>query len=95
MPTPLKTFTKDPAAVLDYTVDWDADDWLGSDTITGTPEWTVPSGITQASQSNTTTTATVWLSGGTANTDYDVACKITTTAGRTDERTIRIQVRNR
>jgi hypothetical protein len=95
MPNPLKTFTKDPAAVLDYTVDWDADDWLGSDTITGTPVWTLPSGITLASQSNTTTTATAWLSGGTANTDYDVACKITTTAGRTDERTIRIQVRNR
>lgn len=95
MALPLKTFTKDPAAVLDYTIDWDANDWLGSDTITGTPVWTVPSGLTKDSQSNTTTTATAWLSGGTADQDYDVACKITTTAGRTDERTIRIQVRNR
>lgn len=96
MALPLKTFTKDPAAVLDYTIDWDADDWLGSDTITGTPVWTVPAGLTQpTSASNTATTATVWLGSGTADQDYDVACKITTTAGRTDERTIRIQVRNR
>ena len=96
MALPLKTFTKDPAAVLDYTIDWDADDWLGSDTITGTPVWTVPSGLTQpTSASNTTTTATAWLSGGTADQDYDVACKITTVGTRTDERTIRLQVRQR
>ena len=95
MAFPLKTFTKDPDAVLDYTIDWDADDWLGSDTITGTPTWTVPAGLTLASQSSTTTTATAWISGGTVNTDYDVACKIVTAGGRTDERTIRIQVRQR
>lgn len=95
MVRPIGTAIKDPAAVLDYTLDWDAEDWLGADTITGTPVWTVPSGLTKDSQSNTTTTATAWLSGGTADQDYDVACKITTTAGRTDERTIRIQVRNR
>lgn len=92
---PLKTFTKDPDATLDYTVDWDGDDWLGSDTITGTPTWTLPSGVTLASQSNTTTTATAFISGGTANVDYDVACKIVTAGGRTDERTIRLQVRHR
>jgi len=91
----LKTFKKDPSAVLDYTVDWDADNWLGTDTITGAPVWTVPTGITKDSQSNTTTAATAWLSGGTHGADYDVACKITTAGGRTDERTIRIQVRNR
>lgn len=92
---PLKSFTKDPEALLDYTVDWDGDDWLGTDTITGTPTWTVPAGLTLAAQSNTTTTATVWLSGGMADTDYNVECKITTAGGRTDERTIRIQVRER
>jgi hypothetical protein len=92
---PLATFTKDPSAILDYSVDWDADNWLGTDTITGTPVWTVPAGITKTTQSNTTTVATAWFSGGTHGTDYDVACKITTAGGRTDERTIRLQVRNR
>jgi hypothetical protein len=95
MGVPIKTFTKDPEAVLDYTIDWDADDWLGSDTITGTPTWTVPAGLTKDAQSNTTTTATAWISGGTADNDYDVECKITTAGGRTDERTIRLQVRER
>lgn len=94
MPFPLKTFLKDPQAVLDYTLDWDADDWLGTDTI-ATVTWTLPAGITSASTSATTTTATNFLSGGTAGTDYDVACKITTAGGRTDERTIRLQVRQR
>lgn len=91
----LRTWKKDPQAVLDYTVDWDADDWLGTDTITGTPVWTLPAGITKDSQTNTTTTATIWLSGGTDGADYDIACKITTAGGRTDERTIRIQCRQR
>lgn len=95
MPHPLKTFKKDPDATLDYSLDWDADDWLGTDTISGTPTWTVPSGLTLETQSNTTTVATAWISGGTVNTDYDVACKITTAGGRIDERTIRLQVRQR
>lgn len=91
----LAAFLKDPSATLDYTVDWDADNWLGADTITGTPTWTVPGGLTLSSQSNTTTQATAWLSGGSDGTDYDVACRITTVGGRTDERTIRIRVRQR
>jgi hypothetical protein len=90
----LKTFLKDPSAVLDYSVDWDADDWLGTDTIS-TVTWTLPAGITSASTSATTTVATNFLSGGTHGVDYDVACKITTVGGRTDERTIRLQVRQR
>jgi hypothetical protein len=93
MPDYLKGFVKDPSAVLDYTWNWAA--WLGSDTITGTPTITTQSGLTKDSQSNTTTTVTAWLSGGTAGTTYTVACRIVTTAGRTDERTIQIAVRDR
>jgi hypothetical protein len=92
---PLRTFTKDPGAVLDYSFDWTVDGWIGADTITGTPVWTVPAGITKDSQSNTTTVATVVISGGTAGANYDVSCKITTAGGRTDERTFRLQVRDR
>lgn len=86
-------YVKDPDATLDYVWNWA--DWLGADTITGTPTFTVPSGLTKTAQSNTTTTATAWISGGTAGTTYDVACKIVTAGGRTDERTIKITVRNR
>ena len=86
-------YLKDPSAVLDYIFDWSA--WLGADTITGTPVITVPTGITLASQSNTPTTVTAWLSGGTAGTPYAVACKIVTVGARTDERTITVLVENK
>ena len=82
-------FTKDPDAVLDYVIDWSA--WLGVDTIS-TSTWTVAAGITKVVDTKTTTTATIWLSGGTAGTSYTVADKIVTAGGRTDERTLTIVV---
>jgi len=80
-------FLKDADAVLDYSVDWS--DWLGTDTIS-TSTWTVPTGITKNSDSKTDTATTVWLSGGTSGTNYALANKIVTAAGRTEERTITI-----
>lgn len=75
---------KDPGAVLNYTEDW-ADE-LGADTI-ASAAWTVPTGITKDSDSNTNTTATIVLSGGTAMQTYYVECEITTAAGLKDTRT--------
>ncbi len=91
----IAVFTKDPDSVLDYTIDWS--NWLtaaGSDTISSS-SWTVGTGITEDSDSNTTTTATIVVSGGTAGTDYDLANKVVTAGGRTVERTITIKVRQR
>lgn len=85
-------YIKDPNAVLDYTWDWSA--WLGADTI-ASKTVTVPTGITLASSSFTTTSVTAWLSGGTAGTIYTIECKIVTTGGRTDERSIMVQVAER
>lgn len=93
MATYEKRWVKDPDATLDYTWDWT--DWLNGDTISGTPTITVPAGITKSTQSNTTTAVTAWMTGGTVNGTYDIACKIVTAGGRTDERTVRIEVRNR
>ena len=81
-------FTKDPEATLDYQVDWE--DWLAGDTIS-TSAWTVPEGLTEVSDTKTTSTATVWLSGGTAGQTYAVENKIVTADARTDERTIYIE----
>jgi len=83
-------FTKDPDAVLDYTWDWE--DWLDSDTISSSSV-IVESGLTADSDSNTTTTVTVWLSGGTLGEDYKVTNRIVTAGSRTDDRTIIIKVR--
>ena len=86
------TFTKDPDATLDYQIDWSS--WLGSDTIS-TSTWTVPSGITKDSDTASTTTTTIWVSGGTAGTSYELVNRIVTAAGRTDDRTIQINVREK
>jgi hypothetical protein len=95
MTTLIRTFRKDPDATLDYGFDWEADDWLSSgETITDSV-WTVQTGLTKDSESNTETTTTVWLSGGTAGEVYTVANQITTSAGRIDERTFGIVVENR
>jgi len=93
MAAPLATIEKDPEASLVYTISWAA--WLpNSDTIASV-SWTVPTGITNAGVSSDTTTASITLSGGTVGMTYDVACKITTTAGLIDKRTLRFNINNR
>jgi hypothetical protein len=84
-------YPKDPAAKLDYKLDWLS--WLGDDTISASI-WTVPDGITKVSDTFEDTSATVWLSGGEAGRSYTVVNTITTTGGRIEERAIVIEVRN-
>ncbi len=86
------TFTKDPNAVLDYSVDWSR--WLDGDTI-ATSVWTVPAGLTKVSDTNTTTKTTAWLSGGAADQSYTVTNRITTTGGRTEDRSFILKVEER
>lgn len=87
------SWIKDPSATLDYTIDWTA--WLAGDTITGTPVWTVPAGLTKADESHTTTTSTVWISGGTIGSTYTLSVRVTTTGGRTDDRSIALVIADR
>ena len=87
---------KDPSAVLDYVFDWTG--WLATvETIETITDHTITAdtGITVDSSTELDGKVTVWLSGGTAGINYKVACLITTSAGRTDERTIWIKVTNR
>lgn len=83
---------KDPNAVTDFQIDWT--DWLNGDTIS-TSTWTVETGITQDSESETTAITTIWLSGGTAGVTYTVTNRIVTAAGRTDDRSIAVRVVDR
>ncbi len=53
-------------------------DWLGSGVEIDSVSWTVPSGLTAANDSNTTTTASNYFSGGTDGEEYLVKCSITT-----------------
>jgi len=97
----IATIEKDVDAVLDYKFDWKTNtngrgftDWLESGETISSQTITADSGITVDSSAitDTSTTVTVWLSGGTAGTSYEIACEIVTSAGRTDERTGTISV---
>lgn len=90
----MKGFVKDPDATLDYSFDWGP--WLQNDTIS-TSTWIVDSGVTivPASESFTTTTTTMFLSGGVDGENYTVTNRITTVGSRTDERSIEIKIRQR
>lgn len=94
---------KDPNATLDYAIDLangglndgSSTDtgWLQADTISSV-SWTVPTGITSTTSSNTATVATIWLSGGTAGTDYLVTARVTTASGRVTDVSLLIKVRS-
>jgi hypothetical protein len=87
---------KSPTEVRNYRVDWSTP--LGSDTITGTPTWTISgadSSLTKDAQTTTTTTADIVLSGGTLGVTYQVKCQVTTVAGYTFERTNLISISTR
>lgn len=81
---------KVPNAVLDYQLNWDK--WLDTDETITASTWTVSAGITMSDSANTDRTATVILSGGTAGQPYTATNQVTTSGGRTDERTLKIRV---
>lgn len=90
---PVGVFNKDPNAVLDFYLDYT--DWLeGADTLASTA-WTIPGGITKDSDTVTASLVGIWLSAGVDATTYDLLCRVTTTAGRIDDRTVRVIVGNR
>jgi hypothetical protein len=88
------TFTKDPDAVLDYSVDWLL--WLAGDQISSS-EWILEPGATIVKVTDTSTTSrtVVWLSGGDKGITYLVTNRIVTAGGRTDDRTISVKVEDR
>ena len=102
----MKTYVKDPQAELDYKFDWApltneapgaVSDWLASGETIESYTLTIAGGITNVSDSRTdsNTSVTVWLSGGSAGREYRVTCHIVTSAWREDDRTIVVKVRQR
>lgn len=89
-------FIKDPDAVLDYKWDWD--DWLEAGESISSRTVTVASGDVTVNSSSITDSGrsvTAWLSGGAADTSNELTCHIVTDAGREDDRTIRVSIRER
>ena len=84
----------DPNDVKEYTANWEAEMNRTSDTI-ATSVWAIDSGTaTIDSDTNTTTSATVWLSAATAGPVH-ARNRITTTGGRTLDQTLILTVESR
>ena len=88
------TFTKDPDAVLDYSVDWLL--WLAGDQISSS-EWILEpvATIQKITDTFTNSRTVVWLGGGDRGVTYLVTNRIVTVGGRTDDRTISVKVEDR
>jgi len=90
----------DPNAVLEY--GWDYTSWLESDETIDDAVWTIsPTGegalvkSTVHDESITDGKCVVWLQGGVVGVVYSATCHITTSAGRQDDRTLKIRVKQR
>ena len=90
----IKTYTKDPQAFLDYSIDWSA--WLADNETIVTSTWAADSAdLTLSLLANDGTLTTVWIAGGEAGKDYLVTNTITTVDGRIDERSITLTCEQR
>lgn len=80
---------KDPDATVDYEFLWAPS--LDGDTISAS-DFLLPDGMTEVSSSNTDTTATVFVSGGSCGAIYRLTNRIVTAGGRTLDKTIRVRI---
>lgn len=101
----MTTYIKDSAAVLDYMFDW-SDDLDDGETIVDAEvtvaggglvkdSQLVTDGTNRAGETVTSAAVVVWLSDGDTGDEGTATCQITTSAGRIDERTMTIKVRER
>ncbi len=88
---------KDPAAVLDYAVDWGAE-YLNGDALTES-RWTVvpaeSGGLSIVSSRFDLMLSTVQVGGGIAGRIYRLTNHVTTAEGREDSRSIMVRVEKR
>lgn len=88
--------SKDPDEILDYGFDWDPALEDGEEI--DTSEWRIrpddPQGVQVASKGDTAypTATTVWLEGGKNHKTYVVTNEVTTTKGRTYNRSFELSV---
>ena len=85
-------FYKAPAEKLDFQVDWTA--FLEGDTIASSA-WAVEDDnedVTLSDDTSTSSTATVWAVGGNIGYSYALTNTIVTAAGRTEARTLYLDI---
>lgn len=67
---------KDPDSETDFAVDWS--NYLQTGESIASSTWEVPAGVTEETNSFTSSIATIWLSGGTLGEFYTLVNRITT-----------------
>lgn len=90
-------FLKDPAATLDYAVDWAAG-YLDTQTIAASGWSVMPieaGGIVVSAQVVSTTRTGATLSGGIPGHSYRITNRVTLSDSRTDERSLTVRVEQR
>jgi len=83
---------KDPSDVRIWAFDWSAFLAVRGATLSSST-WAVSAGLTKDAEANTTTVATVKISGGTAREDYQATNTVVLSNGETIEKSIDIAVR--
>lgn len=68
--------SKDALSILDFSID--LTNLLQTSEIVQTSTWTVPTGITKVTDTHNDDMTTVWLSGGTLNTIYELVNTVVT-----------------
>ncbi len=83
-------FTKAPTDIDSWTFDW-SPALAAGETISAS-SWIGPGGLTVSSAAATSTTTTIWVSGGTLGATYLVTNRIATTAGRQHDWSFRVSI---
>lgn len=88
---------KAPGDTLDYGFDWNGSTaaggpWLATGDTIATSTWTPASGINTSGAAISGAVTSVFISGGTLGSTYDVVNTITTTGGRTKVLTLRVKI---
>lgn len=97
----IDTYIKAPGATLDYSLDWAS--WLAPGETILTSTWAVTGGSTPTADPLDLVqtqniivpgaiSTTVWLTAGLSGVSYNAANTVVTSAGRTDTRSIEVQV---
>ena len=88
---------KDPAAVLDYSIDWGAE-YLDGDMLAASDWSVIPAeadGVTVVGSDFDATRSTVKAGGGSPGSIYKLVNRVTLNSGRVDERSIVLRVEQR
>ena len=87
-------FLKDPAAVVDYAIDW-AGGYLDGRTIAASQWHIEPAGVAIAGTVIEPQRTVATLAGGIAGNVHRITNSVTLSDGRSDERTLVVRVENR